>query len=293
MAVGSNITIQVLPQPSNIALGSTESFTAIVQNAGSLSGVTWQVIPATGAGTIDLNGNYMAPSSAPATLNVTVTATSLADASKQGSVTFMLSANALGACCTQVPGVTLAVNTAAGGSGTVGALTGVPSTGSASTLPFTLSCSNLPAGSGCTFANKNNAVASGIVTGTNPISFVIIFTTGSASAPPATAAPLSEVARSLPLYGSIGSLLAFTLLALWVRGFSVRSRTRVYAVALLLALCISCGFMSSCVGLKVDSALDSSATVTPQGKYQVVITSTPPSGSGFVQTQLIVPLTVQ
>jgi len=70
-----------------------------------------------------------------------------------------------------------------------------------------------------------------------------------------------------------------------------------YACIVLVLLCVSALFLASCTGFSPPPVVSVSAPVakalTPSGKYQVVVTATPGANTGgFVQTQLIVPVTV-
>jgi hypothetical protein len=55
-------------------------------------------------------------------------------------------------------------------------------------------------------------------------------------------------------------------------------------------------FIVACSGLPASESVlvPNAKKVTPSGRYQVVVTATPQSTTGgFVQTQLIVPFTIQ
>jgi hypothetical protein len=73
------ITVSVSPQTTALATGQTVSFAATTNDT---KGVTWTA----SAGTIDANGNFMAPSGAQSA-TVTVTATSVIDKTKLASAT--------------------------------------------------------------------------------------------------------------------------------------------------------------------------------------------------------------
>ncbi len=90
-------SVTVTPNPATVTIGATMQFAATVAGTGSFSsGVTWSVAAPAGsslsAGTIDTNGLYTTPYPAPAA--VTVTATSIQDPTKSGSVTVELDAPA-------------------------------------------------------------------------------------------------------------------------------------------------------------------------------------------------------
>lgn len=89
----------VTPAGTTIQTGKRFNFTATVQGTGSFnSAVTWAVNGIIGGnaenGTIN-NGSYLAPATVPGTNPVTITATSVADPSKSGSVTATISAIAI------------------------------------------------------------------------------------------------------------------------------------------------------------------------------------------------------
>jgi len=267
-ASAPQVTVQITPIPQNVAAGTSVQFQATVENAGSNTDVTWEL---SGPGGLDSTGNYTAPEAiSPAT--VTITATSISDPVKKASVQFTIAADAL--TTTQGPA------TIPAGSQLVVAiqLAGVPGD---STVPFALSCSNLPLGATCQFDPD-------VVTGQNP-DFTFTIITADASS-----------GQLLPLRmeraGPWAVLLALALLAMaLVAGSgSAALGKRSYACGVLVLLCFSAVFLSSCSGISPSSvAVPAVTRITPTGKYQVLVTATPQSTTGgFVQTQLIVPFTV-
>jgi len=82
------VVVSVTPATTSVVTGATQQLNASVVGTAN-TGVTWAVqgagCSAAACGTIDSNGLYTAPPSVPSPANVTVTATSLADASKTGS----------------------------------------------------------------------------------------------------------------------------------------------------------------------------------------------------------------
>ncbi len=74
------VSVSVSPQTTATGISQTVSFTANVTNG--KSGVTWTA----SAGTIDVNGNFVAPAG-PQSITVTVTATSKDDTTKSASAT--------------------------------------------------------------------------------------------------------------------------------------------------------------------------------------------------------------
>jgi 6-phosphogluconolactonase (cycloisomerase 2 family) len=143
------VTVTVAPATASVVTGATQQFTATVANATNTA-VTWQVNGVAGGnattGTISSGGLYTAPASVPSPAAVTVTAVSQADSTKSGtasvtvttppaiSVTVApLTANvAVGAtqqftatvANTSNTAVTWQVNGVAGGSSTVGTISG-------------------------------------------------------------------------------------------------------------------------------------------------------------------------
>jgi hypothetical protein len=85
------------PGSVSISLGSAQSFRALVSSGGHPdSGVRWSVASLScpsGCGSIDSNGNYTAPSILPNPSLVTITATSVADSTKQASAALSIASN--------------------------------------------------------------------------------------------------------------------------------------------------------------------------------------------------------
>ncbi len=82
------ITVAISPSAASLTAGQTQQFTATVQN--STSGVTWSLSPVLGS--VDTTGLYTAPASLTASSKVTITATSVDDATKSASATITLTA---------------------------------------------------------------------------------------------------------------------------------------------------------------------------------------------------------
>jgi hypothetical protein len=87
------VSVSVSPATANIRASSGYSFSASV--TGSMNtAVTWSVNSTAGGnatlGTIDSNGNYIAPATLPSPNSVSVTATSAADTTKSGSASVTL-----------------------------------------------------------------------------------------------------------------------------------------------------------------------------------------------------------
>jgi Bacterial Ig-like domain (group 3) len=254
--VGSDagqISVQITPIPQNVAAGGSVQYTATLQNDTGNKGVTWQL---NGPGALDSTGNYVAPASISST-TVTVTATSVADPAKKASVQFTVAADAL--TTTQPP----------------------------ASVPFTLSCGNLPLGSSCLFDPP-------AVTGQNPNFTFTVVTAGGSSA--GLVLPQRMISPDLGpalLAVMVAGMLLFLLLLVRRHGSPVPMRPGFLVLALL---CVSVACLVSCSGIPTTSSVQAPAAkaITPSGKYQVLVIATPQDTSGtFVQTQLIVPFTVQ
>jgi hypothetical protein len=90
----SPVTIGVSPQSMTIATGTTQVFTATVDNT-SMTSVSWMVNGIAGGdsslGTIDKTGNYTAPPYVPIPPKVTITAVANADSSKTANASVSIS----------------------------------------------------------------------------------------------------------------------------------------------------------------------------------------------------------
>jgi len=86
--LGSVSVMVIVPQSTTIGTGTTQQFTATVNNS-AVSGVQWEVngFPGGGGdvGTIDTSGNYTAPQFVPKNPQVTITAVADADNTQSGS----------------------------------------------------------------------------------------------------------------------------------------------------------------------------------------------------------------
>jgi hypothetical protein len=285
---GNPATLVVLPQPSTVGLGATVQFFA--QDAsGSTVPVTWSVSPATGAGTISASGSYQAPTSGSTSQTVTLTATAIVDSTKLKTVSFTLAANGLGACCNLPQQLTAAP----GKPGVTGVqLNGVSPS---STVPFMLSCMGLPTGAGCIFTLPNTSATTQVISGASPFAFCSVFvtgpgtsTTGMISRFPRRASPSPQP----PLYSVVMLFLGVTALLLRIWKSNETGHSGGLAFLTVALVCISLGVLGACNGFSQSSVAPPSAQVTPSGTYQIQILATPPAGSGFVQSRLIVPLTV-
>jgi hypothetical protein len=141
VTVSSDIAVSLSPVSLSVELGALQSFHATVTSSGkpdpaihwSLSGPPCP----NNCGSIDANGNYTAPAILPSTPSVTLTATSIADPSKQNSTILTITSHftlQLAAPSSLQPGVTAAI---------VATLTPVPGSSPNAGLSWSLS------GSGC------------------------------------------------------------------------------------------------------------------------------------------------
>jgi hypothetical protein len=71
---GDQITVTIAPAPANVLTCSTTKFTATVTGTTDLA-VDYSVTPASGAGTVDIQGDYTSPNVTPAAPNNSVTVT--------------------------------------------------------------------------------------------------------------------------------------------------------------------------------------------------------------------------
>jgi hypothetical protein len=97
LAITSDITLSLTPNPASVELGATQAFQATVTSSGhpdttmhwSLSGPAY----ASACGTVDTSGNYTAPQTLPSSATATLTAQSVADPSKQISAALAIASN--------------------------------------------------------------------------------------------------------------------------------------------------------------------------------------------------------
>src|SRR5882762_4829298 len=141
VTVSSDIAVSLSPVSSSVELGALQSFHASVASSGKPdAAIRWSISgPAcpNNCGAIDANGNYTAPAILPSAPSVTLTATSVADPSKQNFTTVTIASHfalQLAAPSSLQPGVTAAI---------VATLTPVPGSNPGAVLSWSLS------GSGC------------------------------------------------------------------------------------------------------------------------------------------------
>ncbi len=137
LAITSDITLNLTPNPASVELGATQAFQATVTSSGhpdtamrwSLSGPAC----ASGCGAVDSSGHYTAPQILPSPANATLSAQSVADPSKQisAAVTITSSFSLQLTAPSSVP---------AGGTATIVAtLTPVPGSNPSTALAWALS----------------------------------------------------------------------------------------------------------------------------------------------------------
>ena len=286
---GNLATLQVLPQPNTVGFGASVQFFA--QDAsGNAIPVTWSVSPANGGGTISATGLYQASASGSASTTIKVTATAVTDATKSNSVSFMLASNGLSACCTLPQLLTVAVGATSQPTGVQ--LNGVPST---NTVPFTLSCSGLPVGAACVFTLPHSTATLQSISGNSSKAFCSVITTGPGGTTTGSGAPLPPPTIPMsyaPLFAIItsGAGLLALVLAFWKTPTPMPRRKLAFVTVALV--CVSVATLGACSGFSPANVPLPKAQVTPAGTFQIQILATPQPGSGFVQSQLIVPLTV-
>ncbi|MBV9743388.1 MAG: immunoglobulin domain-containing protein, partial [Acidobacteriia bacterium] len=175
----SSVTVAVTPATASMFASQMQQFTATVTGNGNPS-VTWSTTPATGAGSITAGGLYTAPASISAQQSVTITATSVADATKFATATVTLNPPAAptitqqpqSAAAPQGQTVTFSVTATGGGliyqwqsmpsgAGTFSAINGASS--SSYTTP-SLVAANSGTQFRCVVTNNQGSVTSGIAT---------------------------------------------------------------------------------------------------------------------------------
>ena len=141
VTVTSDITVSVSPVSASVELGALQSFHATIASTGKPDpSIRWSLSGSAcpnNCGAVDANGNYTAPAILPAAPGVTLTATSVADPSKQNSTTLTITSHftlQVAAPTSLRPGATSAI---------VATLTSVPGSGPSAVLSWSLS------GSGC------------------------------------------------------------------------------------------------------------------------------------------------
>jgi hypothetical protein len=147
LTITSDLAITLSPANANVELGAVQGFHATIASAGHPdASVRWSLSGATcpaACGSVDLSGNYTAPSVLPAPATATITAQSVADPSKQASAPINITSN-----FTLL--VTAPQSVPAGGSATIVAtMTPLPGSNPSTVLTWSLSgpgCSSTTCG---------------------------------------------------------------------------------------------------------------------------------------------------
>ena len=147
LTIASDLAITLAPPNANVELGSTQAFHPTITSAGHPdTSVRWSLSGATcpaACGSVDLSGNYTAPSVLPAPATATMTAQSVADPSKQASAPVNITSNF-------TLQVTAPQSVPAGGSATIVAtMTPLPGSNPSTVLAWSLSgpgCSSTTCG---------------------------------------------------------------------------------------------------------------------------------------------------
>jgi hypothetical protein len=137
VTIRSDITVALTPSVIVVELGATQPFHAAISSAGQPSGaIRWSLSGLacpTACGSLDANGNFIAPQFLPSAASVTLTAQSVADPAKQASAAVTITSNF---------SLELAAPTslASGASGVIAAtLTPVPGSNPSTNLSWTVS----------------------------------------------------------------------------------------------------------------------------------------------------------
>ena len=141
VTISSDIIVTISPGTVNVELGAVQAFHASISSNGKPDPtIRWSLSGSAcpnSCGSLDANGNYTAPQILPGNASVTLTATSVADPSKQNSASVLITSNftlQLSAPATVQPSVTAAL---------VATMTPVPGSNPSSVLSWSLS------GTGC------------------------------------------------------------------------------------------------------------------------------------------------
>jgi hypothetical protein len=158
VAVSSDVAISVNPNAPSVELGSTQTFHASIVSSGRPdTSVHWGLSGAAcpnACGSLDASGNYTAPQILPVPANVTITATSAADSSRQSSANVTISSQftlQLTAPTTLQPGTTQAL---------VATMTPVPGSNPNSLLAWSVTGTGC-SGGGCGILTVTTTQAAG------------------------------------------------------------------------------------------------------------------------------------
>src|SRR5208282_5887398 len=116
VTISSDIIVTISPGMVNVELGAVQAFRASISSNGKPDPtIRWSLSGSScpnSCGSVGANGNYTAPQILPGNASVTLTATSVADPSKQNSAGVLITSNfslQLTAPATVQPGVTAAL----------------------------------------------------------------------------------------------------------------------------------------------------------------------------------------
>lgn len=97
LAITSDITLSLTPNPASVELGASQTFQATVTSSGHPdTAIRWSLSGSActgGCGTVDVSGHYTAPQTLPSPASTTLTAQSVADPSKQISAVVAITSN--------------------------------------------------------------------------------------------------------------------------------------------------------------------------------------------------------
>lgn len=98
VTVTNSLAVNIAPATANVELGATQPFVANLTNGGSQNpAVTWSLAGSgcagAACGTVDANGDYVAPSILPVPPGIVLTARSVADQSKAGAAAITVTSN--------------------------------------------------------------------------------------------------------------------------------------------------------------------------------------------------------
>ena len=274
------IAVAISPEPTTVVVGSTIQFGAVVQNAGTATAVTWQLLSGPGTGSINASSGLYTPPPTPPTGNVIIQAPSVADPTKKQQISFTIGQVELAFAPGQSPMVQ-PISSAGGGSSSANLILNLAPT--ASTGTFALTCDQMPPGAACTISPTSVKVLPGQQS--LPFRLTVVAAVSSSGL------PLGGWPKEPWLLLGI-SILVSLLGLLWAWSLPL-SRAR-YAYLLIL-ICFSMAFLASCSGISQTTV---SSPVVPSVRVGTVIsarvTATPTDTTGnFTATQMIVPFPVQ
>ena len=216
LTVPAAVAVSVSPSSATVLAGSTQVFTASIQNDPANAGATWAIYPPSGAGTLSnvtsTSATYNAPAGPPPNdLAVTITATSVSNTSISASANITVPANTVtvSPATATVPAgsnqtFTATVPYDAGQKGVTWSISPASGAGTLSNLTSTSATYNAPAGPPpsdvavtITATSVSNATVSGTATVTVPASVVSI-SPGTATVPAGSSQVLSATVQNDP-----------------------------------------------------------------------------------------------